>query len=161
VGKWLLGGWQVSGIVLLQTGQRFTPSFTGVDPSNTQNIGGRPDRIANGNLPQDERSLNRWFDAAAFAVPPGNAGRFGTSGIGVLEGPGTANVNLGLFKSVPLGEQRRLEFSLSATNAMNHPNFRNPNANISAPTAVGRITSQQGQDESGPRTVILGTRFEF
>jgi hypothetical protein len=161
IGKWLLGGWQVSGIVLLQTGQRFTPTFTGVDPSNTQNVGGRPDRIANGNLPKDERSLSRWFDPTAFAVPPANAGRFGTSGIGVLEGPGTANVNLGLFKSVPLGEQRRLEFSLSATNAMNHPNFRNPNANISAPTAVGRITSQQGQDESGPRTVILGTRFEF
>jgi hypothetical protein len=161
VTRWVLGGWQISGIVLLQTGQRFTPTFTGVDPSNTQTIGGRPDRIANGNLPQSERALARWFDPAAFVAPPANAGRFGNSGIGILEGPGTANVNLGLFKNIQIGERKRIELSLSATNAMNHPNFRNPNANISAPTAVGRITSQQGQDESGPRTVILGTRFEF
>jgi hypothetical protein len=161
INRWIVGGWQISGIVLLQTGQRFTPTFTGVDPSNTQNVGGRPDRIANGNLPGEQRSLDRWFDPSAFVVPPANAGLFGNSGIGILEGPGTANVNLGLFKNLFFGERARVEFSISATNALNHPNFRNPNANISAPTTVGRITSQQGQDESGPRTVILGTRIEF
>ncbi len=157
----IIGGWQISGVTLLQTGQRFTPSFSGRDVSNTNTLSGRPDRIANGNLPKDQRTLNRWFDVAAFAVPPVNAGRFGSSAIGVLEGPGTANFDLGLFKHFRLRESARLEFSISATNGFNHPNFRNPNANISAPTSVGRITSLQGQDETGPRTVILSTRIEF
>ena len=157
----IFGGWQITGVLLLQTGQRFTPSFTGFDPSNTQNVGGRPDRIGNGNLPKDERTLARWFDASAFATPRVNGGRFGNSAIGVLEGPGTQSVSLGLFKNIYIRERVRVEFNFSATNAFNHSNFRNPNANISAPNAVGRITEQQGQDESGPRTVILGTRIEF
>jgi hypothetical protein len=157
----ILGGWQITGVVLLQGGQRFTPTFTGTDPSNTQNVGGRPDRIANGNLPKGERTLSRWFDASAFAALPANLGRFGNSAIGVLEGPGTQNLSLGLFKNIFIRERMRIELNFSATNAFNHPNFRNPNANISAPNAVGQITAQQGQDESGPRTVILGTRIEF
>jgi len=158
---WVLGGWQFAGITLFQTGQRFTPSFTGRDPSNTNVVGGRPDRIANGNLPKSERTLSRWFDPAAFVVPPVNAGRFGNAAVGLLEGPGTANFDLSLFKVFRFRERGRVEFTISTTNTFNHPNFRNPAANISAPTSVGRISSLQGQDESGPRTVILGTRIEF
>ena len=157
----MVGGWRLAGVTLLQTGQRFTPTFTGRDPSNTNTVGGRPDRIANGNLPKSERTIGRWFDVSAFAPPPVNAGRFGNSGIGVLEGPGTRNFSLGLFKNFRFGEKARLEMSISTTNTFNHPNFLNPAANISAPTAVGRISSLQGQDETGPRTVILGTRIEF
>lgn len=157
----IIGGWQFSGIALLQTGQRFTPSFSGRDISNTNVVGGRPDRVANGNLPGSERTIDRWFDPAAFTVPPVNAGRFGNAAVGSLAGPGTINWDLGLFKIVRFRERGRLEFHLSTTNTFNHPNFRNPAANISAPTAVGRISSLQGQDESGPRTVILGTRIEF
>ena len=47
------------------------------------------------------------------------------------------------------------------TNTFNTPNFRNPNANISSLTQRGRITSTQGMDVAGPRTVVLGTRIEF
>jgi len=161
LGAHLVGGWRISGVTLLQTGQRFTPTFTGRDPSNTNTVGGRADRIANGNLPKSERSIDRWFDFSAFAVPPVNAARFGTSAIGVLEGPGTRNLDLSLFKHFRLSEKARLELSLSTTNTFNHPNFLLPAANISAPTAVGRISALQGQDETGPRTVILGTRIEF
>jgi hypothetical protein len=146
---------------LFQTGQRFTPTFTGRDPSNTNTVGGRPDRIANGNLPKGERTIDHWFDASAFLVPPVNAGRFGNSGIGVLEGPGTRNFDLSLVKNFRITERARVELTLSTTNTFNHPNFRNPAANISALTSVGRISSVQGQDETGPRTVILGTRIEF
>jgi len=159
--NWIAGGWQIAGVTLFQTGQRFTPSFTGRDVSNTNVVGGRPDRIANGNLPHPERTIDRWFDPAAFALPPLNAGRFGTAAIGILEGPGTVNFDLGLFKIFRFRERGRLEFHLSTTNTFNHPNFRNPAANISALTGVGRISGLQGQDESGPRTVILGARIEF
>jgi hypothetical protein len=157
----IVGGWRIAGVTLFQTGQRFTPTFTGRDPSNTSTVGGRPDRLANGNLPKDQRTIGRWFGASAFVAPPVNAGRFGNSGIGVLEGPGTSNFDLSLIKNFRIREWMRVELSLSTTNTFNHPNFRNPAANISAPTSIGRISSLQGQDESGPRTVILGTRIEF
>jgi hypothetical protein len=156
----VVGGWQLAGITILQTGARLTPTFTGRDPSNTNNVGGRPDRIADGNLPTGERTISRWFDASAFVVPPVNAGRFGTSGLGVLEGPGSVIWNLSATKIWMFSESGRVEFNVSATNPLNHPNFGNPNVNISAPNSVGRITGLQGRD-AGPRTMMFATRIEF
>jgi hypothetical protein len=46
-------------------------------------------------------------------------------------------------------EQGRIEFSMAASNALNHPNFAILNANISAPNSVGRITALNGVDEAG------------
>src|SRR5262249_26273951 len=40
VAEGILGGWRLSGVVTLQTGQWFTPIFDGFDPSNTNTIGG-------------------------------------------------------------------------------------------------------------------------
>jgi hypothetical protein len=156
----IVGGWQLAGITILNTGLQLTPTYTGRDVSNTNNVGGRPDRIADGNLPKDQRTIQRWFDAAAFVVPPANAGRFGNTGIGVLTGPGTVTVNLSATKTWRFGEQGRFEFCVSTTNALNHPNFGNPNVNISAPNSVGRITALQGRD-AGPRNLMAGTRLEF
>src|SRR5262249_32310434 len=71
----VLGGWQADWIAIMETGQYFSPSFSGSDPSNTNTSGGLPDRIGNGNLPADQRTLEHWFDAGAFAVPaPGHYG---------------------------------------------------------------------------------------
>src|SRR6185436_9068477 len=67
--EFALGGWRADWIVIMETGQFFTPSFSGSDPSNTNSSGGRPDRIRNGNLPSSERTLEHWFDAGAFTVP--------------------------------------------------------------------------------------------
>ncbi|MCI0723788.1 MAG: hypothetical protein L0338_33245, partial [Acidobacteria bacterium] len=157
--SYVLGGWQIGGNAVLQTGQRFTPSFSGRDVSNTNTLGGRPDRIANGNLPSDQRTLDRWFDVSAFVTPPVNAGRFGNSGLGILEGPGAINLDFGLYKNFALGEGARLQFSATTTNAFNRPNFRIPAANISAPATVGRISTML--DVGGPRVLVLGGRIEF
>jgi hypothetical protein len=81
----VLGGWKLGWVAILQTGQFFSPSFSGSDPSGTNTSGGRPDRVCNGNLNSDQRQLNRWFDAACFAVPP--TGRFGNAGVNILEVP--------------------------------------------------------------------------
>ena len=70
------GGWQLYWISFFETGQFFGPTFSGADPSNTNTTTGRPDRIANGNLPSSERRLDRWFDPSAFVRP--QAGRYGT-----------------------------------------------------------------------------------
>ncbi|MCL4855244.1 MAG: TonB-dependent receptor, partial [Bryobacteraceae bacterium] len=94
VAEHILGGWQLYWIAYFETGQFFSPSFSGRDPSNTNTVGGLPDRICDGNLPAGERSIDRWFDASCFAVPP--TGRFGNSGAYVLEGPGLHMHNISL-----------------------------------------------------------------
>jgi len=146
---------------VLRTGQRFSPSFSGRDISNTNTLSGRPDRIANGNLPSSERTVQKWFDALAFVVPPVNAGRFGNAGVGILDGPGTMSVSLGLHKNFRLWEGTRLQFSALSLNSLNHPNFVNPAANIASPTNVGQISGMQGVDGAGPRMVILSGRIDF
>src|SRR5205807_2153841 len=81
-----LGGWMLYYLAFFQTGSWFTPSYSGSDRSNTNTVGGIPDRIADGNLPTSQRSISHWFDPSAFAPPP--PGRFGNSGVNILEGPG-------------------------------------------------------------------------
>jgi hypothetical protein len=156
-----LGGWNLSGMSVIQSGQRMTATFSGRDIANTDTLSGRADRLRDGNLPRSERSLERWFDVDAFAIPPVNAGRFGTAGNGILEGPGMVNFSFGLAKTFRFRERGRLEFRLDSTNTFNHPNFGNPATNITSVTTRGQITSLQGQDESGARVVMFGTRIEF
>jgi hypothetical protein len=153
------GGWQISAILLFQTGGWLTPSFSGVDTSNTNTIGGRPDRLANGNLPAGQRTIDRWFDASAFAVP--RNGSFGNAAPTIIEGPGTSNVDLGLYKFVRVRERFTFRLGASATNAFNHPNFGDPALNISSPSTVGIIRSLQSRDVAGPRTVQLSLRLDF
>ncbi len=171
----VLGGWTANWIGFLQTGQWFTPYFSTTDPSNTNSYGGLPDRIANGNLPKGQRTLDRWFDTSAFKIPgcpdndpacanPANIGRFGDSGINILEGPGLNTQNLTLRKRFRITE--RLHFDLMATcgNLFNHPNFSPPNATIDVPGA-GEITGQHDRyfsgEKSGARVIEMRGRVEF
>ncbi|MEK7405493.1 MAG: carboxypeptidase regulatory-like domain-containing protein [Acidobacteriota bacterium] len=135
----MLGGWRLYWIAYMETGQFFTPGFSGSDPSNTNTSGGLPDRLANGNLPAGERTSSRWFDASAFVVPP--RGRFGNSGVNILEGPGLHEHNITIAKDFRITERTRFTFMAAMQNAFNHPNFNNPSANISAPATLGLIRS--------------------
>ena len=158
----VLGGWEVTTTLIAQTGLFLTPMFTGLDPSNTNTVGGRPDRIADGNFSSGQRSIESWFDASAFARPPANSGRFGTAGNGILVGPGRAVLDLGLYKRFRITERSWLRIQGSATNVLNHPAFDQPALNISDPGSVAKITaSYTTSDFAGPREVMLGVRFEF
>ncbi len=156
----LLDNWQVSAVAVLQTGQFLTPTFSGSDPSNTRTEGGRPDQIGNPRLA--DPTISRWFDTSAFALPP--TGRFGNSARGVIVGPGLANFDFGLYKHFDVKEKGRLQLRVTATNILNHPNFGNPNVDISSHNA-GKITTLQGDRRDtlggGPRAIQLGLRFDF
>ena len=53
----------------------------------------RPDRIRDGRLSGEERTLNRWFDTSAFVqVRDTPANRYGNSGRNILTAPGLAHV---------------------------------------------------------------------
>jgi hypothetical protein len=170
----ILGGWDTSWSMVAQSGQWFTPSFSGFDPSNTQSIGGRPDVIPGVPLYPANQTVHNWFNAAAFAIPgcptstplctnPANIGRFGNAGLNILEGPRIVNLDFGLMKSFKLYEKTRLQFRMTMANALNHPNFANPRANISSRGTVGTITGQVRAllGEPGPRQIDFGLRLTF
>jgi hypothetical protein len=161
----VLGGWELSGILLFQSGYWFTPVFSGYDPSNTNGTSRfsnfRPDRIANGALPADQRSIDKWFDASAFTAVPKNAGRFGTSAPFILQGPGMSVFSSGLGKRFRIDEKRCIRLRGTFQNLLNHPDFANPATNISSTGSVGRITSTIGTEGAGSRTAEISARFEF
>jgi hypothetical protein len=115
----ILGGWDLSTITLLQTGPLMTPRIgASRDQSNTDIIYrdtfAKPDRIGNGNLPNP--TPDQWWDVTAFIPTPQGAGRFGNSGVGILEGPGTIAVAGGLFKSFSITEKLRMRLEATFTN---------------------------------------------
>ncbi len=155
----VVGGWQIYWIAFMETGQFFTPTFSGADPTGTNTTAGRADRLSNGNLPPGDRRLNRWFDIAAFARP--TAGRFGNSGANVLEGPGLHLHNLTLGKTFPLTERVKFTFMAAAQNIANHANFNNPASNINA-SNVGVISgTRMFSAIGGARQIMLRGRIVF
>lgn len=155
-GRHILGGWQVSGITTLQTGQPFHVTV-GVDQSNTNAIfERRPNRIANGNLPSGQRTPQVWIDKSAFVLSP--EGTYGNSGAHFLDSDGYVGMDFAIGKNFPLpfiSEESKLQFRFEGFNAFNHANFNKPNANLSSPS-FGIVTAAQPA-----RTLQLGLKFVF
>lgn len=168
-----IGGWELSGIYSIHSGQFLTPLWTGPDPvgiahttSRTpQVVTLRPDQIGDPNLPKGQRSVDRWFDASAFTGP--QPGQFGTGAKGTIKGPGVNVWHLGLHKNFEFSERARLRWELTATNAFNHPNWSNPNTNITSTGNVGVISGVGGVngastgDQPGARSFRMGLRLEW
>ena len=71
------------------------------DQSNT-NVANRSAILRPDVVSQDfyrGQSRAQYFNLAAFAPTPAGAGRFGNAGVGILQGPGTSVVSLGVAKS--------------------------------------------------------------
>lgn len=159
---YVVGHWQTSGILLLQTGPFLTPLFTGgTDPSGTNaNRRGaqRPDRVCAGTVPRP--TVDKFFDRSCFVVPATGIGRFGNSGVGILEGPGTVNWSAGFAKIFPIKERVRLRFETTATNILNHANPDRPQLNVRR-SSFGQIRSVQAVEGTGARTFQFSLRVEF
>jgi hypothetical protein len=134
--SYLVRDWQLSGIFSTQTGQPFSATLS-TDPSNTGTTA-RPNRLADGNLPSDQRGIKRWFDTAAFAAP--TCVCFGNAGRDILRGPGLTNVDLSIMRDFSFHERYRIQFRFESFNLMNQPNFGLPNSAIGN-AAVGTIST--------------------
>lgn len=141
----LVRNWQLSGIFSAQTGQPFTATLS-TDPTATATTA-RPDRIADGNLPSDQRDPTHWFDTDAFVVPACRC--FGNSGRDILRAPGFVGLDLGVARSFLFGERFRLEFRAESFNLLNHPNFGLPNSTIGAPAVgiIGDVVNPERQNQ--------------
>jgi len=164
----VLGEWSFSTVTQLQTGQWLTPTMnpasdqSNTDLNNLRYLGGavaRPD--CTGNPVPTNRTVLNYYNFNSFAVPPNNAGRFGTCGLGILQGPGEVNVNAGLSKQFSLTERFHLRFEATFTNVLNHANFAPPSLNISNQSTFGVLTSTLPQGLGGNRTGQLAVRLDF
>ncbi len=126
--SYLAGPWDFAGIWSIHSGDHSTVFYS----SNVSNSSGggtqRPNRIGNGNLPIDQRTLSRWFDLAAFAAPTQYT--YGNSGTGIIAGPGYFNVNLTLERHFIVRDGIDIDLRGEAFNAFNRANFGDPNATI-------------------------------
>ncbi|MCX6621885.1 MAG: hypothetical protein NTY38_12595 [Acidobacteria bacterium] len=168
----LVGGWEWSGIYTAQTGQFLTPFWTGDDPvgiaytdSDTPaSVTLRPNILKNPNLSASQRSLDNWWATNAFSAP--SPGRFGTSGKGVLKGPGINVWSMGFAKDFHFSERFLLRGDVTASNFFNHPNWVNPSTDIGdtgfgAITSDGGVTSGSVGDRAGSRSFRVGLRLRF
>ncbi len=160
----IIGGWELSGIGLIQTGP-FMSIATLNDPSGTgYNIfnanGGRADTVS-GVSPYLGQLINQWINPSAFVDPANNIGRFGDSQAGAVVGPGTSVVSLSLIKHILLTERTRADVGVQVSNVANHPNYAPPSNLVLGVAGFGQITSLQSAEGAGPRAMQLTGRFTF
>jgi hypothetical protein len=173
-GQWMLGGWQFNAIVTAQTGSPFgitAPDTTGTAPSGGQDSYadciGNPFAGATSDPSQYVAGGTGFFiNPAAFAIP--GPGQFGTCAPRDFHGPGLWDADLSLFKEFRITESKRFEFRAEFFNALNHPNFASPDANISSPGSFGKVFSTLapilGSNSGGPgdpREIQLALKFYF
>jgi Carboxypeptidase regulatory-like domain len=148
----VLGGWDVSGITIYQSGAPNTITINrdsaGIGAGSVRaDLTGRPD------LARGDRTLARWFNTAAFAAPPD--GRFGSSGRNILIGPGFSQWDASLLKNIYFTETVKLQFRAEAFNIWNHASFTGLSTNLSSPN-FGQVTG------SGPGRILeFGLRLAF
>ena len=162
----ILGGWQANLLLNLSTGNWYTPVLSGPDPTNTRQTTLRPDLIASTiSMP---RTLNQWFNPAAFGTPAN--GLWGNAGRGIIEGPGYILFNFGLQKTVRLEKWGAIQFLANFQNILNHVNYGEPTGGGSPLQSfvtvnnsnAGKITSTAVFPPAGsPRTGQLALRWSF
>jgi hypothetical protein len=176
----LLGGWQVSGITIAQTGTPFTVS-NGTDFGDAAGVAGtltygtatgsRPDLVGDphAHLSQTEFPDTRGpllFNPAAFAVPTGLT--FGNVGRNTLYLPGRVNFDFGMFKRFQIRENMGFEFRWETFNLFNHTQYGNGTDSVghaldtSDPGANADSSSfLHATSAHAPRRMQFGLRFYF
>jgi hypothetical protein len=148
VGAKLLGDWQFSNILTLQSGQPMSAILPTALSGTQSNGTDRPDLVTAPALPASERTPDRWFNTSAFQAPPiyfDSLGAFsvpGNAGRNVITGPGLRVWDSSLERRVRLSERASLNLRGDFFNFTNHPNFDRPGL-IFATSNFGRISSAQ------------------
>lgn len=157
----VLGGWELSGITSIQSGQPLT-IYQNNDPFSLYNAtlgsgdGGlgiyypRADRTSTAiSYP---KTVTEWFNPAAFTDA---VGHFGTSTNGQLLGPGQQVWDIGFIKNTNISERFRLQFRAEFFNAFNHANFNSVDNDVDD-ASFGALTNTHL-----PRNIQLALKLYF
>ena len=159
------GGWEISGIVTLQTGLPFSPATSAWDPAGLGIIAppltvARPNFLCDPNANAPHTFL-QWYNTACFQSNPtvnsGLANVPGNGSRGAIKGPPTKRVDFSLFKNFRFGEgSKRLQLRAEAFNVFNRTNFRGLSSTNVTSTLAGVISTVRD-----PRTIQLGAKLIF
>ena len=134
----IAAGWTISGITTLQSGRPFNVTIP-TDTANTASRGAnRPNLVAPPSANCGDGHLSGCISTQAFAIPPQFT--YGTAGRNLLHGPHLFGTDLSLAKTFPISERIHFQFRAEAFNALNSPQFSNPNA-VFGTAAFGSVTS--------------------
>jgi hypothetical protein len=136
-GRWVLGDWQVNGILSALTGPPLDIQVSAASLNAPGNIN-RPDLNGKPEILGAVGPGKKFFDIAKFSQPA--PARFGTTGRNILTGPGLVNLDFSLFKKIPVTERFYFELRLESFNFTNTPHFNSPNSNFSS-SGFGEVTT--------------------
>jgi hypothetical protein len=169
LGRTIMGGWNLASVLTIQSGRALTIANTNVtnvfgisgDRAQLSGTCSKSQLINSGSI---ESKLHGYFNASCFTTPPvigadGVGTAFGDSATGMVDGPGQANLDLAVSKSVRLNwpsEKGNLQFRAEFYNALNHPQFADPDSNFASPT-FGLIASTSVNARVGQ----LALKMEF
>jgi hypothetical protein len=160
----ILGGWQVSGINTITSGEAVTFTYT---PATAFQVSGiqqdfrgannyRPNVIGDPYAPKDQRTVQNWFNRNNVVVPTDPSQPFGNAARNSVRGPTFWQIDLMFGKRVSMPwPSGSIELRAEFFNLFNRTNFRAPNGNRSA-GGFGTITTTYD-----PRQVQLGIKVNF
>jgi hypothetical protein len=147
----LIGGWQLNGIVTLLSGAPFTPQYNSGEISSQ-----RPDLIGD---PYSNIPAGLAFNPAAFATPVATVADpnlYGNAGRNILIGSNFNSVDMSLNKSFRMFEKTKLQFRWEVFNLFNTVNFQTPGFRLDN-SDVG----QYSQTSNESRTMQFAFKFLF
>ncbi|HVT93890.1 MAG TPA: carboxypeptidase regulatory-like domain-containing protein [Bryobacteraceae bacterium] len=150
----ILGGWQLSGILTLRSGEPFSV-YSGSDNAYSGVGSDRADLVADPYLSGSRNRgarIDQYLNPAAFA--PNALGTFGNSGRNMFFGPGFASTDLSLEKTFYPVERLGIQFRADLFNTFNRVNLYNP-VNTLGPTFM---SINQAFD---PRIFQFALRLKF
>lgn len=151
--KAVFGSWTASGVLTLQSGSSLTIAYT--NPTNVFGISEDRAQLSpqcrGSNLVRSgsiETRLGGYFNTSCFTTPrvvgeDGIGTNFGNSSTGIVTGPGQSNLDLALIRNVGMHwprERAIIQIRVEFFNALNHPQFSNPNTSYGTST-FGVISS--------------------
>ena len=155
----VLNGWQVSGMLQLQSGANLTGqrgNNFGLN-TNSYKIPGTTFNVSSAALlgtsdiqlrplvtcdPSKGLAEHQYVNGACFALPT-QIGQNGPTTLPVIYGPAFFNSDLGLFKNLPIKEKMKLQFRATGYNFLNHPlwSFSNTTTTLGFSGATGLLNS--------------------
>jgi outer membrane receptor protein involved in Fe transport len=167
--NWVLGGWQINGILSKRAGFptdiRSARIASGNQMYATLNV---PDRVPGVSMYLDNPGVDGYFNPAAFVDPQQvrNAKGtlitlFGNSARRVARGPGSVNVDFSLFKNFRPTERVNVQFRAEAFNLSNTPTFTLPSASSQALTIGNPNFGKLGSSSATGRQLQAGLKLSF
>jgi hypothetical protein len=172
--KTALGGWETSGVLILQSGLPFTimdpaggSAYALASPAATATFTSGSTCANAPSSGSPSARIPNWVRPAAYtpdALLPLSTGGFsdatgyGDSPRNCIIGPPQRNVDFTVGKSFRFGERQELRFRTDFFNLFNHPSFANPAApNVFANGALAQITEVIGN----PRLIQFSLKYSF